>query len=70
MANKKRHTTTTSISVSDPEVIETIKRAAELRGESVSKFILDAAGAQAQRTLKGTCPSCGRTMRSVGKKAA
>jgi len=70
MATKKteRGTATTSISVQDPEVIVTIKKAADLRGESMSKFILAAAGAEATRVLKGSCPSCGRSMK--GAKAA
>jgi uncharacterized protein (DUF1778 family) len=76
MATKKkaskqpeRGTATTSISVQDPAVIVEIKRAADLKGESMSKFILAAAGAEAARVLKGKCPGCGRSMHGV-KKAA
>jgi len=66
----ERGTMTTSISVADPKVIKVIKDAADLKGESMSKFILGAAGAEAERVLKGKCPSCGRSMHGVSKKAA
>jgi uncharacterized protein (DUF1778 family) len=72
MATKKqqdRGTATTSISVQDPKVIVTIKKAADLKGESMSKFILAAAGAEAARVLKGKCPGCGRSMHGVNKAA-
>jgi uncharacterized protein (DUF1778 family) len=67
-AKKDRGTATTSLSVQDPAVLETIRKAAALKGESLSKFILAAAGAEALRVLKGSCPGCGRSMK--GAKAA
>lgn len=75
MASKKQQqegtpgtTGTTSISVPDPKVIQTIKQAAAKKGESMSKFILAAAENEAVRVLRGACPSCGRSMK--GSKAA
>lgn len=63
MTKQKR--TSTSISVPDRTTIAAIKKAADLLGESVSKFMVAAANAEAARVLKGACPTCGRGMRGT-----
>lgn len=71
-AKLTKHKDTTSVSTQDPMVLDAIRRAAKLRGESVSKFLLAAASAEAAKVLKGDCPSCGRSMRGIklAKRAA
>ena len=65
MAVKKRSIVTTSISFADSTAYETIHKAAEMLGESVSKFMVTAANTAALKALNGACPGCGRSMKGA-----
>jgi Protein of unknown function (DUF1778) len=53
----------TSLHVQHPKMLRSIRAAAKLRGESVSKFLLSAGAQEAAKVLDGNCPSCGQSMR-------
>jgi len=52
----------TSLHVMHPGQLKDIRKAAELRDESVSKFLLAAGAKEAAKILHGNCPTCGGPM--------
>lgn len=68
--NGKVKASTTSLSVGDPEAMARVRRAAEITGTTLSKFVLQAADREAVRVLGSPCPSCGQQMPKKSKKAA
>lgn len=57
----------TSLHVMHPGDLKAIKKAAKLRDESISKFLLAAGAKEAARVLGDSCPTCGGTGKSHKK---
>lgn len=62
----------TSLHVAHPKMLVRIKKAAKLKDESISKFLITAGDKEAAHVLGGNCPNCGAPLKKdkPAKKAA